>query len=228
MDKTLAIKSESGPIINLPAIEAELRPQSPEKLRSTFVESYGKAALFIARAAVCVKLLEERGESLHGIPQLGLFRRVASGQVLPELVWKFLESPARNLVERAPLNDQRKLADCPTRPVVEPAAGGGWTTRMVDLTRAPVETVKQVIGPDGLREPEDQIIYLNAQKRRPAPAPAPAHEPAAEPLDRSVTVRLTVTEMAALKVNAARAFVTESAMARRGLVKSGVLKEGKV
>lgn len=216
------------PMIDLATIEAELRPLATDKLRAVFVESFGRATDFIARAAVCVKLMEERGEELRGIPQLGLFRRIAAGQVLPELVWKYAESPARRIVERLPLNDQRKLIQNPMSPVVEPVAGGGTTTRMVDLSRAPIETVRQVIGPDGIRTPEDQLVYLAAQKHRVAAIPVSVATIPDEPLDRSLTVKLTASEFAALKVNAARARVADREMARRGLLRSGVLKEGGV
>lgn len=224
MAPTKTNPSDQG--IDLTAIEAELRPLSTEKLRGMFVESYGKAAEFIARASVCVKLMEERGENLRGIPQIQLFRRVACGQVLPELVWKFMESPARREVERLPLPDQRKLAESPFLPVAEPASGGGYTKRMVDLTTASVTLVKQVIGPEGVRSPEEQIAYISTAKPRSVVTPkvAPVAE---EPLTRSVTVKLTESEWAVLQIKAARARLSPAMMARRGMIQSGVLKEGK-
>ncbi len=215
------------PTINLMEIEEELRPQSTEKLRTTFIECFGKAAEFIARAAVCVKLMEERGECLTGLPQVGTLRRVASGQILPEVVWTFIESPGRNDILRAPLPDQKKLASSPMQPVIEPIPGGGMTTRMVDLTRASRDVVRQALGPEGLRSPEEQLAYLASQKRNVSSALLVSSDPIAEPLTKSVNVRLTASEMEALTINAARAGIKASDMARRGLVRSGVLKEGK-
>lgn len=222
--KTAASMPRDG--VDLAAIETELRPLSTEKLRSTFVESYGKAAEFIARAAVCVKLMEERGESLHGLPQLQLFRRVASGQLLADLVWKFIDSPARQVVERLPLPDQKRLASNPVLPVVEAAVGGGYTQRMTDLTKVSKAVVRQVIGDEGIRTPEEQIAHIASSKNR-VPV-APTKSPVAEePLTRSVTVKLTDSEWRALNINATRSGLTPALMARRGLIQSGVLKEGK-
>jgi hypothetical protein len=109
--------------IDLAAIEAELRPLSTEKLKFRFFETYTGAARLIAEAAVCVKLMKERGENLAGLPMVGTFLRIASGQVLPELVWKFIESPNRQRVERLPLEDRKRLAADAMVPVVETRPG---------------------------------------------------------------------------------------------------------
>ena len=95
METTLA---PAGDPNDMAAIEAELTPLTSGRLRSVLVESCGSAVSHIARAAVCVKLLEARGEDLHGIPQLGLFRRIASGLVLPDVVWKYSEAPGRQVI----------------------------------------------------------------------------------------------------------------------------------
>jgi hypothetical protein len=216
------------PQIDMAAIEAELRPLSATRLKAVFVECYGKAAESIARAAVCVKLLEERDEKLSGvIPRLQFFRRVASGQVLPDLAWKFAESPARQMIENLPIPDQKKLAKDAVVPVVEPAPGGRFTTRMQDLTKSSKDVVRQVIGDEGVRTPEEQIVYLTMRKTRAAIPAAIAAPVAEEPLTKSVTVKLTESEWAALTINATRARLAPPLMARRGLVQSGVLKEGK-
>jgi len=228
-------KSDSTPvdrlkkiIIDLQAIEAELRPMNSDRIREVFVESSGKAAECIARAAICVKLLEERGESLHGIPQIRTLRRVASGQVLPDLVWTFAESPGRDEIMRAPLPDQRKIVNDPIVPVVEPTAGGGVTTRMTDLTKAPREVVRQVLGPEGIRTPQEQVAYIAAVKSRVTTAPRKSEpEPIKEPLTRTVTVKLTESEYQGLVINAARLGLKPGELARRGLVKSNVIEEGK-
>ena len=223
METTLA---PAGDPNDMAAIEAELTPLTSGRLRSVLVESCGSAVSHIARAAVCVKLLEARGEDLHGIPQLGLFRRIASGLVLPDVVWKYSEAPGRQVVERAPINDQRKLADNPMYPVVEPAPGGGFTPRMMDLSKASVAVVRQVVAPEGLRTPEEQIAYLTTNRPRPI-SPATESSEVKEPFVHQLTIQLTKSEYAALRVNAARAGKSEKEMARRGLLLSGVLKEGR-
>ena len=68
--------------IDMTAIEAELSSCTNERLRTEFVECYNKAAAYVARAAMCVKILESRGENLRGIPQVGLFRRGEARRVV--------------------------------------------------------------------------------------------------------------------------------------------------
>ena len=50
--------------IDMTAIEANLRPKSTEELRFRFHECYSGAASLMAEAAICVKLMQERGDSL--------------------------------------------------------------------------------------------------------------------------------------------------------------------
>ena len=175
--------------IDLAAIEAELRPQSTDRLKARFFECYDGAARLIAEAAVCIKLMSERGENLAGIPMAGTFKRIAAGQILPELVWKFIESPNRQRVERLPLEDQKRLVANPMVPIVEPRhePGTGYTTRMVDLSKAPTDVAKLAIGYDGIRTPEEQIAELAAQKASPKRTlAAMKEEEIREPLSRSV------------------------------------------
>ena len=229
--KTSAPPSET--IETIETIEARLRPQSTEDLRFRFHECFAGAANLINEAAVCVKLLQERGENLSGLHMVGTFRRVASGQVLAELIWKFIESPSfnRQAVERLPLDDQKKLARDPMVVLVEPKPkGGGYERRRVDLTTAPAPAVKLAIGPDGLRSVEEQLAYLGAHKTSYAVVKAVAEkdeeeEVIQEPLTHQVVVKLTSTEMEALKIRAALAHCTEREIARRYLLTSGALKQ---
>lgn len=228
-DLTTAQPSNS---IDLAAIEVELRPLSAEKLRSRFFECYHGAARFIAEAAVCVKLLKERGNSLDGIRYVGTYLRIASGQVLPEIVWRFIESPNRQRVERLPLDDQKRLAVNPMVPVVEPKPGGGYDKRLIDLTTAPPEVARLAVGPDGIRSPEEQLAHLGsqkiAQKARPASKANEVvieDEPVSEPLSRSVTIRLAASELEVLRIHAAKADLSVPDMARRFLIRAGAFKD---
>lgn len=206
--------------IDIAAIEAELRPQSTAKIKVRFFECYGGAARLIAEAAVCVRLLTERGEDMRGMPMVGTFRRIAEGQVLPEVVWKFIESPNRQKVERLPLSDQKRLVADPMVPVAE-----GQTVRKIDLTQAPPEVAKVIIGPDGIRSPEEQRAYLGQQKVRAAHAKRPA-TPAAT-FDRTLTVGFTTTEFSALIENAARTGLSDRDYVRHVLDRAGAFKRPK-
>ena len=206
--------------IDITAIEAELRPLSTARLKLRFFECYNGAANLIAEAAVCVRLLMERGEDLKGVPMVGTFRRVADGQVLPEVVWKFIESPNRQKVERLPLSDQKRLAADPMVPVAE-----GQTVRKIDLTQAPPEVAKVVIGPDGIRSPEEQRAYLGQQKVRAAHTKRPATP--AVTFDRSLTVGFTTAEYASLIENAASSGLSDRDYVRHALDRAGAFKRPK-
>lgn len=212
-------------IIDIQAIEARLRPLSSDRLRSTFIESFGRAAICLAEGAVCIKLLEERGESLSGIPKIGTLRRIAAGQVMAELAWAFAESPGRVDILQAPLPDQKRIAKDPVVPVVEPARDGTLTTRMTDLTTAPREIIKQILGPQGIRSPQEQIAYITTASRHTPASRKPT--PVREKLTHSVQVRLTESEYQGLVINATRLGLKPGELARRGLVKSNVIEEGK-
>jgi hypothetical protein len=226
----LKIADTDVQVINLVEIEAELRPMETTKLRNVLAESMGNAAMWIARAAICVKLMEERGEQLVGIHQVSLLRKVASGQVLPEAVLAYGESPARETVLQAPLPDQKKLVKTPVQPVVEPTPNGQMTTRMVDLTKAPKEVVRQVVGPEGIRTPEMQIAYLatqNLQSKAKAGKLLPASAPVLEPLTREVKVKLTENEWHALNMHASDSSMSLADFIRKTLSDARLLVKRK-
>lgn|GEM_PF-4914256 len=224
----LKTKTPVTDIIDITVIEADLRPQSTEKLKFRFFECYNGAARFIAEAAVCVKLLKERGDTLTGLPMVGTFLRIASGQISADLFWTFLESPNRRFVERLPLEDQKRLAANPMVPVVEAKPDGGFTTRMIDLTKAPAETVKLALGDDGVRSPEEQISHLCMQKAKPPVVRASAEEiDRDEPLNHQIAVKLTDSELEAVKIQAAVARLSEGQLVRRMLIQAGAFKRPK-
>lgn len=214
--------------IDIAAIEAELRPQSTEKLREHFAGCFGGAARLIAEASVCVKLMKERGENLTGVPMVATFLRVAEGQVDANLIWKFIESPNRQLVARLPLSDQKRLAADPLVPVIEPKPEGGYTKRFIDLTGAPAEVARLVVGPDGIRSPEEQMAFIGSQNARQAIGRASvADEPVGEPLSRQITVRLTASEDRDLKIEAAKNGVSLAEQARRFVLRGMAKAKGK-
>jgi hypothetical protein len=212
--------------INLVAIEAELRPKSTEELRFRFHECYTGGAKLIAEAAICVKLMQERGESFTGMPLIGMYRKVASGQIPPELVWEFLDSPNKQFVTTLPMDDQKRLVANAMVPVVEAKPEGGFTKRLVDLRTAPKEVAKLVCGPDGIRTIEEQMAHLGAQKARPTAAPTKAEE-IQEPLSHQVTIKVTDSELQALKIRAALNGVEVPAIVRTFLAGTEAFKRPK-
>lgn len=205
--------------IDMADIDAELRPLDSDQLRGVFAACYGKAADALARMATCVKLWEERNEDVSHIPRLGLYRRIASGQVVPEAVWRFSESPARDAVTRLPVPDQRRLATDPMVPVVE-----GSTVRMVDLTQVPRNVLSVVVGPDGIRSPEEQLAYLGSRRVTTSIKAAARKDEPADRLTRSMTVRLTPAEFSAIVENAAAAAMSDRDYLRHTLRRAGAFK----
>ncbi len=226
MNKTMTKPLDSSTAIDLTAIEAELRPQTSETLKLRFFECYSGAAKLIATASICVKLLKERGDNLSGIPMVGTFVRIASGQILAELAWQFIESPNRQVVERLPLDDQKRLVFDPMVVVAEVKPEGGFTKRKVDLRTAPPSVAKLVAGPDGLRSLEEQMAHIGAERARPVvKKEEDEQEVIQEPFKHIVGVRLTESEHEALRVRAALSRCSERDVARRFLLQSGALRK---
>lgn len=225
MSSTLA-KTQAREPVDLAALEAALRPLSSASLKTRFLECYGGAAALLGEAAVCVKLLKERGDSMAGIPMVGTFLKIASGQILADLVFEFADSPNHRLVEQLPLDDQKRLSRNSMVPVVEPKRDGGFTTRMIDLKTAPQEVARLVAGPAGIRTPEEQAAQIFAHKTRDAVKQAASRE-VGEPLTRQVTVRLTESEYEAVRLHAALARVSEAEAVRRFLLGTKAFKRPK-
>lgn len=214
------------------AIKAELRKLPTDQLRTFIADCIGKTADFVYGVAMALEVMDERKESFTGIPRINVYRKVAAGQLLPELVIPFSAAPGWEDIFRAPIRDQQRIAKNPIVPVAESAEGGGFTTRMVDLTRAPRETVRQVLGDEGIRTPEEQIAYVRTMMRAPLAAPALASrftdesEPD-EPLEHSVTGKVTASEYKAIRIMAAEQGLTLAQVVRRLLLRSGALKSDK-
>jgi hypothetical protein len=149
-----------GKVIDLVAIEARLRPKSPQYLRFRFSQCLTGAVEFIAEAAVCAKLLKEHGEDLRGLPHVQTFLGIARGRILAEAVAKFLESDCKQLVFAAPIDVQARLVRDSVVDFVKVRPEGGFEPESIDLATAPLGVAKQVIGPDGIRSVEDQMDHL--------------------------------------------------------------------
>jgi hypothetical protein len=80
-----------------PTAPDDLSVLSTVELRQELIKSLGITADNLVRLAWIVRLLEEKGEDLSDL-KLGLLthlRKIAYGQVLPELVVRFASSPHR-------------------------------------------------------------------------------------------------------------------------------------
>jgi hypothetical protein len=164
------IATKSVPAAVLDPAEAEysrLASLDTEALRSELAAAISLTADSLRRLAMIVRLLEERGEDLTDlrIGLIGYLRRIAHGQLVPEAVVRFGESPGLlRAVAALPLPEQRRLAAGATVTVVVPAADG-FTNRQADPLALPAGGFRQVFGPRGIRGEAEQILYLGERHR---------------------------------------------------------------
>lgn len=146
------------------AIEAMGTPE----LKAELARSLQQSAAHLARLAWIVRVLEERGEDLSDlkIGLLGHLRRIAYGQVLPEIVVRFAESPLlMRKIEMLPIPDQRRIARGEPVPVAVQGPDGSFTHRLVDPIYLSADQARLALGPRGLRELPEQIALLEQRPR---------------------------------------------------------------
>lgn len=145
-----------------------------EELRAELARSLEITAVQMVRLAAIVGELERRGEDLSGlrVGLLGYLRRIAAGQVLPELVVRYQGRPAvLRIAANLPLGDQRRLIASDTLDLVVPGPGEkGWDVRQIkpEWLRGP--QLRQLIGPESLRTQAEQIVLLEGLKGGHRPA----------------------------------------------------------
>lgn len=132
------------------------------------------------RLAWIVRILEDRGEDLSGLrlPLINHLRRIAYGQVLPELVVRFAAQPALlTRVSMLPMPDQQRLASGESVRLVvfREAPDGRRVTdhRLVDPSKLTQDQIWQVFGQDRIRSESEQVLYLEERSMRPATTPPP-------------------------------------------------------
>jgi hypothetical protein len=222
----LSVRSDL-PTIDMAKILDELRPLSPAKLFACFDESLGATAFYFARAAGCVFLLKERGEDTSHLKMVGVFLRIASGQILPEITAMFMRyASVRVRVEQLPLPDQRRLVTNPMVLFARPLPGGGFDSQMIDLTKAAPVIVKQVIGPDGIRSLEEQQAHIVMEQ---SAETAKALRPKRKQVVHRRNIRFDLTEDTdqAIRVAAAKSGVSEGGWILECLFRHGELKRPK-
>lgn len=150
-------------MINCPT---DLVGMNNQQLREALVRQLEITVESLTRLAWIVRLLEERGEDLSDL-RIGLLthlRRIAHGQVLPQLVVKFASMPL--LLQRVsllPLPDQKQLVEGGMVLLVVRRAEG-FDKRMADPARMGKEQIWQVFGPDRIRSEQEQILYLEERQ----------------------------------------------------------------
>lgn len=156
---------------SIEATAAELAAMDSETLRRELAEGLRLTARHLLRLALIVRTLEERGEDLSDlrIGLLGHLRRIAHGQILPEIVVRYAESPALlRRIETLPMPDQRRLAKGEGVQLAVRAPDGSITHRLVDPLHLSYDQVRLVFGPRGIRDEAEQAIMLDRQRPKPS------------------------------------------------------------
>lgn len=145
-----------------------LRSVDTAKLKKELESAVRATAAIILRMAAIVRLLEERGEDISTfrfgiIPHL---RRIAYGQVLPEVIVHFQGQPMlMDRVAGLPLADQNRILSGEPIRIVQ-VDGGNMEHRTVPAENLTRDEILQVFGKSGIRNDAEQLAVVRARKER--------------------------------------------------------------
>lgn len=138
-------------------------------LKRELVLTASAAAGQVLRMAAIVRLLEERGEDLSEVKvgMIRYLRRIAYGQVLPEIVTTFSDYPLLlNRLTSLPLPDQDRIARGESVEVMI-STDNGPDVRLIAPINLTAEQVYQVFGDGRVRSDSEQVAYLDAKRVKP-------------------------------------------------------------
>lgn len=155
--------------------EGALSAMSTRELREELLNGLRVTASCLSRLAMVVKELEGRGDDLSDlkIAMLTYLRLIASGQLLPEAVVRFVQSPRlMAIVASLTIKDQRALSEGKPVPLVVYGPTGDTTHRMVDPLNLVTPQIAQVFARGKIRTEAEQLVILDQRrteaKRKPA------------------------------------------------------------
>jgi hypothetical protein len=157
------------PTVAVESQAKELDTLSTQELKDAFLESMRVAGTHLIRMAAIVRLLEKRGEDLSDLRYglLGYIRKIACGQLLPEVVVKFQGAPLLlNRISSLPIPDQEKVVKTETFRVVR-ILNGDIDVRTVPPMLLSRDEVAQVFAADHIRDEIEQQVYLRARETKP-------------------------------------------------------------
>jgi hypothetical protein len=141
---------------------------SVAELREELVRQMSFTAAHLVRLATIVAELERRGEDLSDlrIGMMRYLRLIALGQLVPEVVIRFADSPLLlNKILTLPLSDQARLAQGePVKMIVY--RDGKLDHLMVDPLKLVSDQVRMVFGPGVIKDEAAQILWLEQQNMR--------------------------------------------------------------
>ena len=170
--KTMVVEANPNTVPGLlEALNTVATMSDPEELRRSIVEHLNHLVLDFIQLAALVKRCNDLGIELADmqIPILPYLRRLACGQLLPEVLVQFHSRPWHlRRIAALPLPDQDKIVH--GQPCTLMLANGD--RRAVPATLLNGNELSQVFGPDGIRDEAEQAAWLREKtQRRPPLAP---------------------------------------------------------
>lgn len=154
-------------IAKVPTFEAYDK-MTDAQLKDELARVMGTTAESILRAAVIVKMLEDRGENLTEL-RIGLvwyLRRIASGQLMPEIVARFAGSYSLERIARLPIRDQQKCLEL-NGIMVGTLEAGEIVVRHVPVMQMERWESRQAFANNHIREPAEQVAWMRAKNSEP-------------------------------------------------------------
>lgn len=178
-------------------LKAELSARPTDELVRELIGLLGYAAEKLQRMAFIVQELESRGHSTAAIRDQFLMRqlrRIAAGDLLPEVVQHFLGNPTViDALARLPVAEQRRLLDAGK---VDVLVNGRMEA--IDLVRLTKEAIHIAFGPDFVRSEAEQRLAITAPAA-PTVSPRSREPEPVEPAEPQWRVR-AVPERQGIKV----------------------------
>ncbi len=140
---------------------------STAELKAELANVLTITASSLVRAAAIVRVIESRGESLAQFKSglIGYLRKIAHGQLLPEVVAVFVGHPALKRIAQLPEPDQRRCLESDGLPIGV-MLNGQVDQRMKPILQMEQFEVRQVFADDHIRSPEEQLAWLKSQELR--------------------------------------------------------------
>lgn len=176
--------SDNNSLIPFDGFPERFQPQiqrflamTPEQRWEALSEGLKTTADGLMKMAFLVRIVEQVDKrDLRELKRLPLFpwlRRIAYGQVLPEVMLEFgCSTPLLKAVSRLPIPEQQRAVSGESFPLVILDEKGQRTTRMYHPLDLSLGQMGQLFAEDCIRTPEQQLMYLD-DKREKASTPVP-------------------------------------------------------
>src|SRR5690606_35817556 len=151
-----------GELVEVKRNIPDLTSETTDSLKSRLTSLLAQTADDLRQMAAIVAELERRGEDMQEL-RIGIvdhLRRIAAGQLLPEIVVKFSGFPMMlRIAARLPIPDQQRLvADEPLDMAVWRGEQIEW--RKVDPLALTTEQIRVVFADDRIRSQQEQVSIL--------------------------------------------------------------------